>query len=261
MTTVVDATISQSTTGSPATTTESLDYPFYNGSPKDISGRGWATIVGATLAGGAVDMFLPVGGPTWLAMLVRGGLFVAIPMTAYILVARPAWRVLFRGVGRREVKLWFGFAALNVLVTSIVAGVLSQVLDMHANPMNDMLAGLSGGERVATFAAMVPQLFGEELFTILLLLAALTWLSRVVRLPRRAALVTASLIAMLVFAAIHLPTYGGNIVQCVAIIGIARLVLLVPFLKTKNIWASTGAHVLNDWTLFAIALVGTAAAA
>ena len=206
-------------------------------------------------------MFLPVGGPAWFSTLVRGLIFVAIPLVAFVLVARPDWRVLFRGVGRREVKLWFGFAALNVVITSVVGVVLSQVLDMQANPMAGALADLSGGEQVATFLAMVPQLFGEELFTILILLATLTLLFRVVRLPRRAALVGASLVATLVFAAIHLPTYGGNILQCLAVIGVARVVLLIPFLLTKNIWASTGAHVLNDWTLFAIGLVTAGAVA
>ncbi|WP_123372444.1 CPBP family intramembrane glutamic endopeptidase [Cellulomonas sp. PhB150] len=145
------------------------------------------------------------------------------------------------------------------MVSSVAGGVASQLVDMHANPMNDSIAHTGAGERVLTFLSMVPQLFGEELFTILLLLAALTFLSRIVRIPRRTAVVGASLVATLVFAAIHLPTYGGNIVQCIAVIGTARVILLIPFLKTKNIWASTGAHVLNDWTLFAIGTAATAA--
>ena len=74
-------------------------------------------------------------------------------------------------------------------------------------------------------------------------------------------MVGASLVGTLVFAAIHLPTYGGNILQCLAVIGVARVVLLVPFLLTKNIWASTGAHVLNDWTLFAIGVATAGAVA
>ncbi|WP_456789185.1 CPBP family glutamic-type intramembrane protease [Cellulomonas sp. P5_C5] len=256
MTAVLTATSSPSTSAEPNRTP---DFPFYNGLPSRISGAGWATIVAAVAAGGAVDMFLPVGGPAWFSTLVRGLLFVAIPLAAFVLVARPDWRVIFRGVGRRDVKLWFGFAALNVVITSVVGVALSQVMDMQANPMVGALADLSGGERVATFLSMVPQLFGEELFTILVLLATLTLLSRVVRLPRRVAVVGAVLVATLVFAAIHLPTYGGNFLQCLAVIGVARVVLLIPFLTTKNIWASTGAHVLNDWTLFAIGLATAAA--
>ena len=97
-------------------------------------------------------MFLPVGGPAWFSTLVHGLLFVAIPLVAFVLVARPDWRVLFRGVGRREVKLWFGFAALNVVITSVVGvAALAGASDMQANPMAGALADLSGGEQVATF--------------------------------------------------------------------------------------------------------------
>ena len=41
--------------------------------------------------------------------------------------------------------------------------------------------------------------------------------------------------------------------------GHARLILLLPYIMTKNIWVSTGAHILNDWTLFIIALLGAIA--
>jgi len=45
------------------------------------------------------------------------------------------------------------------------------------------------------------------------------------------------------------------------IIGGARLVLTLPYVMTKNIWVSTGAHIINDWTLFggAMLLMGLAA--
>ncbi|WP_456845293.1 CPBP family intramembrane glutamic endopeptidase [Cellulomonas sp. P5_C6] len=253
------AVVTPSTSHPASTVTAPPDYPFYNGLPSRISGAGWAAILAAVAAGVAADMYLSVGGPDWFSTLVRGLAFVAIPLVTFVLVARPDWRVIFRRVGRREVKLWVGFAALNVVITSLVGVVLSQVIDMQANPMGDMLAQVSGGERVATFLSMVPQLFGEELFTILVLLATMTLLSRVVRLPRRAAVIGATLVATIAFAAIHLPTYGGNVLQCLAVIGVARVVLLIPFIKTKNIWASTGAHVLNDWTLFAIGLATAAA--
>jgi hypothetical protein len=36
----------------------------------------------------------------------------------------------------------------------------------------------------------------------------------------------------------------------------ARLVLTLPWIVTKNIWVSTGAHIINDWLLFLVTLVG-----
>ena len=53
----------------------------------------------------------------------------------------------------------------------------------------------------------------------------------------------------------HLPTYQWDLVQCLAIIGSARLVLSLAYLFSRNLGVSTGADVLNDWTLFGISLI------
>ncbi|RYE67123.1 MAG: CPBP family intramembrane metalloprotease, partial [Oxalobacteraceae bacterium] len=63
------------------------------------------------------------------------------------------------------------------------------------------------------------------------------------------------LLSAVVFGLAHLPTYGWNLVQCLVVIGSARLVLTLAYLKTKNIWVSFGAHVINDWTLFGTGLL------
>ncbi len=53
-----------------------------------------------------------------------------------------------------------------------------------------------------------------------------------------------------VFALAHLPAYGWNLSHCLIVIGSARLVLTLAYMTTKNVWVSTGTHVLNDWALF-----------
>jgi hypothetical protein len=45
-------------------------------------------------------------------------------------------------------------------------------------------------------------------------------------------------------------------VQSFVIIGSARLVLSLAYMKTKNLWVSTGAHILNDWSLLGLSLLG-----
>ncbi|MDZ7936908.1 MAG: CPBP family intramembrane glutamic endopeptidase, partial [Rhodoferax sp.] len=42
----------------------------------------------------------------------------------------------------------------------------------------------------------------------------------------------------------------ANWAQCLLIIGSARLVLSLAYLKTRNLWVSTLAHIINDWVLF-----------
>ncbi|WP_267908354.1 CPBP family intramembrane glutamic endopeptidase [Antrihabitans stalagmiti] len=71
---------------------------------------------------------------------------------------------------------------------------------------------------------------------------------------RRSAMLAAWLVTALIFGAVHLPTYDWNVVQAVVGIGIVRLILTLGYLITKNIWVSTGAHILNDWTIFGFAL-------
>ncbi|MBJ8337775.1 CPBP family intramembrane metalloprotease [Antrihabitans sp. YC3-6] len=67
-------------------------------------------------------------------------------------------------------------------------------------------------------------------------------------------MLAAWLVTALIFGAVHLPTYDWNVVQAVVGIGIVRLILTLGYLITKNIWVSTGAHILNDWTIFGFAL-------
>jgi uncharacterized membrane protein len=110
-------------------------------------------------------------------------------------------------------------------------------------------ANLDGARLASFFAKVGLQLLGEELITILPFLAILTWLHKKAQMGRNAAVLAAWLLSAIIFALLHLPTYDWNIVQCLAIIGTARLVLTWAYVWTKNIWVSTGAHVINDWAL------------
>jgi len=73
---------------------------------------------------------------------------------------------------------------------------------------------------------------------------------------RPGAIVGAWLVSSLLFGLIHLPTYDWNLIQCIVVIGSARMVLTLPWILTKNIWVSTGAHIANDWLLFTLSLLG-----
>jgi membrane protease YdiL (CAAX protease family) len=116
-------------------------------------------------------------------------------------------------------------------------------------------ADLDGPHLVSFFAKVGLQLIGEELITILPFLALLSLYYAIFGLGRSAAVLLAWLASAIGFGLIHLPTYDWNVVQCVVIIGSARLVLTWAYIWSKNIWVSTGAHVINDWALIAMPLV------
>lgn len=101
------------------------------------------------------------------------------------------------------------------------------------------------------------KVLGEEIFTILPFLALLVFLDR--RLSRWSAIVLAALGISVIFALVHLPTYPWNLPQ--ALIGLVpvRIVLLVPYLMTRNIWVFAPLHILKDWTIFSLAIFGASA--
>jgi membrane protease YdiL (CAAX protease family) len=244
-------------TGDRVSRTARPDFPLYDGTPVRLSGGGWAVLLGALAVGIACDLALPVPGPGWVGTAVRGLLLAGLPLLALHLLAPGTVRRLFRRMRPRDGLLAVGVAAVNMVVTSIVALVLSTVLGAgtSANPMNAELAHLSLGDRVLTFVAMIPQLVGEEVMTLVPFLAVLTLGVSVLHLSKRSSIVLAVVTAAVFFAAIHLPTYGWNILQCLAVIGIARVVLWVPYLVTRNLAVSATAHVVNDWALFGTALL------
>ena len=99
------------------------------------------------------------------------------------------------------------------------------------------------------------QLLGEELLTILPFLALLYFLVAKAGWSRKRAVLLSWLVTAVAFGLVHLPTYDWNVLQCVLVIGGARMILTLAYIRTKNIWVSTGAHILNDWALFSIPLL------
>ena len=49
--------------------------------------------------------------------------------------------------------------------------------------------------------------------------------------------------------------------QAIVVIGSARIALTLAFIRTKNLWVSAGAHIINDWVFITVAVIAAAAAA
>lgn len=231
------------------------DFPFYNGMPVPLSGGQWVFVMAAVGVAFLV-LVLPIpwpGGP--VGALMPAVLFPVLPLAALAQVAPGHWHRLFGPVRARELKLMLGFALLNIVVTLTVGGLVSAVTEVAPNAAIEQLRDMGTWERVAFFAKTLPQLLGEELVTVLPFLALMAVLPRWTGVGRRGAIVAAWLVSSVLFGLIHLPTYDWNWLQCIAIIGTARLVLTLPWILTKNLWVSTGAHIVNDWLLFSATLL------
>lgn len=236
------------------------DFPFYNGEPVAISNGQWLFVM-ASIAMAFLALILPIPWPGGLlAPLIPAWLFAAIPLAALAHVAPGHWQAIFGRVGWRDLGLMLGFALLNLIVSMAVGAILHAFADVTPNGATAQLGRMAVSERVVFFAKTIPQLFGEELLTLLPFLFALTVLSGPLAVDRKRAVAFAWLLSALIFALLHLPTYDWNLPQCLIVIGTARLVLTLPWLLTKNIWVSTGAHILNDWVLFGLGILGASMA-
>jgi hypothetical protein len=232
------------------------DFPFYNGVPVSLSAAQWLFVMAAVVVGFLV-LVLPTPWPAGpLGALIPAVLFPLIPLAALARVAPGHWKVLFGKVRGRELRLMLGFALLNIVVSMSVGALVRALADVTPNAATAQLGGMDTAGRIAFFAKTLPQLFGEEVVTILPFLAVLTLLSSRFGVGRKGAVVGAWLISSLLFGLIHLPTYDWNWVQCIVIIGTARMMLSLAWILTKNIWVSTGAHILNDWLLFTATMLG-----
>ena len=234
------------------------DFPFYDGEPLDVAGWKWGVIILACLVGFSALLFYPAAND--LQSLVPRILFPAIPLAVFIGFTGRYWTALFRKLAGVDYLNMVVFWLLNLAVSGVVGFLVMIVFGANANPATDGLAEGGPLQIIAFYVGTGIQLFGEEIFTILPFLAVMYLLFTKAKLSRNTSVILAWLITAAWFGAAHLPTYGWNFAQAFLIIGAARLVLTLAYIRTKNILVSMGAHVLNDWTIFTIALVAAGAA-
>lgn len=231
------------------------DFPYYNGKPVRFSGKQWLMLMFGVLAGFLVLITpLPLFAGN-VGQFIPAALFVAIPLAVLVWVSPQHWMRLFRKITGRDIKWMILFALLNIAVTIAIGLVVMRSVGTHSNPVFTEIAIQTPVERLLFFLKTLIQILGEEVLTILPFLAMVTFLITHLHCSRKVAILGAWFLAALLFGAAHLPTYDWNIIQTFFVIGSARLILLLPYIMTKNIWTSTGAHVLNDWMLFTIALL------
>ncbi|MCT9821267.1 CPBP family intramembrane metalloprotease [Microbacterium sp. W1N] len=234
------------------------DLPFYDDQPIHIATWKWLVIIASCVAGFFVLTLTPE--PNDIGSLLPRTLFMALPLATLIVFTGRYWTRLFRRFTWRDAGTAVFFAFANTAVTAAIAIVVRTFFGSTAN--SAPLGVLDGGPAgvVAFYVGTGLQLVGEELFTILPFLAIVYWLFSKAGLSRNSAIIIAWLATAVWFGAAHLPTYGWNFAQALLVIGSARLVLTLAYLRTKNLGVSIAAHILNDWMQFTFVIVGTAAA-
>lgn len=237
---------------------DNADFPFYNSEPVEIATWKWVVMILACATGMASLMLIGTSGQ--VAELIPRILFTGIPLVTFIYLAKPYWKRIFRPVKKADVGAMVVFWLVNLAVSAIAAALVAggDFNHLSGNPATDTV--LSGGaiSVIAFYVGTFIQLFGEELFTIIPFLALLYWFYGKAHLSRRTAVILAWVITAIWFGAAHLPTYDWNFAQAILVIGAARIVLTLAYIRTKNIAVSFGAHLLNDWVTFSLLLIAAA---
>jgi uncharacterized protein len=232
------------------------DLPYSFGNPVPLTTRSSALLWAAS----AAAFVLLVVVPRWLPDLWGGALaallFVGVQWAGLRWAVGPACVALFRRPRWRDVALGLAAVPLVIGLPALVAHYALGESHLSANAGLNTLTTLPLGQLIAHLALVAVQLLGEELVTILPLLATVAVLHRA-GLPARWAVAVAWVVTALVFGALHLPTYQWHVGQALLVIGTARLVLTAVFIYTRNLWASTIAHIANDWTIMAFVLAST----
>lgn len=228
--------------------------PYVDGRPAPLGLREGLVVLLACATAFAALIWLPrlVPGPAggWMGAVA----FVGMQVAGLCLAVGPAWTALFRRPRTRDVLVALACVPLVVGVPALVALGLAGGDGLIGNPVLVQAADLSAGQQANLFAMSAVQLLGEELVTLLPLLVLVAALQRSGLRPWLA-IAIAWVGTALAFGALHLPTYQWHLGQALLVIGSARLVLTGIFLLTRNLWASTLAHVANDWSLIAFTIM------
>lgn len=231
--------------------------PFVSGLPSPITGSGWLLVLAAVVAAFAALTAPFAGSLSGPFAIIPATVFAGLPLFALAYVSRGQWRVLFRRYSLKAFGISILFAVFTVVASFCAGWLLSLVAPMKSNPVNGFLATMSAGDLVFFLIRTFIQLIGEEVVTILPLLAVVWMFANRFAWSFAASLAAGVFISTAWFSAMHLPTYDWNLVQTFGVIGVSRLVLTASYLYTRNLWVSAGAHIMNDWTLFALSFVGS----
>jgi hypothetical protein len=233
------------------------DFPFYAGEPIGLTAAQWCFLLASVAAAFAL-LIAPIAWPGGeLGAFLPALLFPGLPLAALAWVSKGHAGRLFGSVGLPEIKLMGLFALLNITVSMMVGGVVRSLFGASANPAVAAAGELSPGALLIFLARTSVQLVGEEVLTIIPMLALLHLLTSRAGLGRSAAVLWSWLGTAVLFGLLHLPTYNWDFTQCLLIITTARLVLTLAYIKTKNLWVSAGAHILNDSVLILLNVLGS----
>ena len=211
-----------------------LDFPFYNDNPKIKAWEILMLIVPAILF--TIYTFLPV------KFLGSFGAYVfcGVQLIVFLIVSRGKISLIVKKPKIRD----FVRIVVTLILQYLFVIIFNMILTFAFNAEFNSNSVLEMDMGVSFWIAIIVQLFGEELYKIMLFLGILVIMNKLTK-KRMLSIVIATIITLVCFAILHATTYN-NIVQILLFQGAATFFCMYNYLKTKNILTSYIQHFLLD---------------
>lgn len=172
--------------------------------------------------------------------------FCGLQLAAFLFVSRGKISLLIKKPKAIDFLRVLGTLILQWIIAIGISALLQYAfrMDLQGNGVLDLEMDSQFWLTVAV------QLFGEELYKILLFLAALAVMYKLTK-KRRLSIGVATAFSLLCFAIMHLTTYS-NIIHVLLLQGFASLICMYNYLKTKNILMPYLQHLLFDAVPFVL---------
>lgn len=221
------------------------DFPFYNENPKIETWR--ILVFAAAVIYLSLSIFLEFEYPGYLGPIV----FCVIPLAAFLVGARGKMSLIVKKFKAMDfVRIFVTLFLQYVFVFAI--GIIRNLV-FHVPPTAN---AVMDADMDATFWILILiQLFGEELFKLLIFLVFLIVIYKLTS-KRTLSVVAATVVTLLCFALVHATAYEFNWTQILINQGIATFFCMYNYLKSKNIMTSYIQHVILDAIPFILAMTG-----
>ena len=211
------------------------DFPFYNDNPKI---KTWGILLfAAVVIYLSLSVFLEIQYPWYFGPIV----FCSLPLAAFLIVARGKMSLIVKKIKAMDwVRIFVTLILQYVFVLGI--GIIRNRL-FNITPVGNAI--MDAEMDVSLWIQLLIQLFGEEMYKLLIFLVALILVYKLTG-KRTLSVVAATSITLLCFALVHATAYEFNWVQILINQGIATLFCMYNYLKSKNILTSYIQHIILD---------------
>ena len=213
---------------------EGLDFPFYRNNPKLNIGK-WI-ILGISFI---ITMVLIII-PSTFGVDFKNLLYFLIPFIGFGIAVSWKYDLICKKFQRNDFKLIITLIVLELIFSIAIAFIMKSVFNIHGQT-NPAIGNL---DNIIFWIKFPLQIFGEELLKIIPFLIFLTIFYKITD-NRKISIVISTVVALIIFGIMHLPTYN-NLIYSIIVIGFGSIFTMFGYLKTKNIFVSYLIHLLFD---------------